>query len=285
MGTAELREKFEKQYLIMLTDSVTSLQNAPDYTLQKWIDLVLADLTAIEATSIGNLLLRSIAFHRKVVMIQALWGSPLSPGMCNAQTGPEPDLGAFIQYTPNYLGPGSRCDLENIQKGGYSILSNETLFHELVHALRWSSGKNNKGVVTDKGLVFYGNKEEFIAVVVQGIYGSARGRPVRASHTGRTAIDPELNGSYKFYAVGSEAYKFMKEFCMENAGFTGALAQFDVPFNPVRAYYEKPAVAKSISERSPIAKRRDAIMPIAKAARDFILEEIDNYRVWKANHP
>jgi len=256
------RERFERQYYIFLKPEALPDNSLMFKLRDEWLKQVLADLVKIEADPIGNLLLRSIAYHRHLVLIRPV---SIDPGAdcVGDSVGPAGLLEASIDFTPQpTTGHQSLCRLTPISSNSYQPMSDEILFHELVHALRRVSGKRaSTRVDFGKGLAFFDWKEEFIAVVVQGVYQSRNRRPVRASHHGHYEIDPELNGDYRFFQVGSEAYKYIKEFCEENPGFTTALACMDAPFNPMRAYYAKPALAKSISENSPVAAERDRIMP------------------------
>jgi hypothetical protein len=281
MGDPELQKQFETEYMIYLSDQL-SLLNSPFIKNDAWKSSVLKDLLSIRLTRVGSLLLRSIRYWGQIVWIEPFLADPTKG--CNATTAPvdknsvdgklsddpKDAVGSITHYTPSFLGPGSFCSKKDGRFGGYTNLSFETLFHELVHALRFVSGMNNKGVGMTKGLTFYGNKEEFIAVLVQGIFASELKRPVRSSHEMHFEINPELNGSYKFFSSGSEAYRFVKEFCTDNQGFTKALACIEVPFNPIRAYYEKPALAKSISLNSSVAARRDQIAGPVFALKELI---------------
>jgi len=259
---------FEERFLIFVSSTpLAQLPNYPFATPESWAAGVRADLLFISQTRVGALLLRSIRSHSRVVFIephaQGLW-------YCNAITGPEDLIGARVQYNPGHLGPGSQCAQRDVAVGGYANQSNETLLHELVHALRWVSGKNHTKAVSG-GLSFYDNKEEFIAVLTQGIYASELKRPIRSSHFLHFEIDKELEGSFDFFKTGADTYKYVKAFCHENPFFTRGLADIDVPFNPIRAYYLKPAQAKAYSH-SHTARRRDHLMPIVKAAKEYLRE-------------
>jgi hypothetical protein len=276
------QERFERQYLIFLAENYDKNPFNNSFNLENWKGLVLNDLNSIESSKIGTLLLRSISYWGNT-----LWIVPLlqkEEDNCNSVTEP-PDIltGPSIHYSPMSLGKGSFCGNQDVWLYGYLNLSYEALFHEMVHALRWVSGKNNKGVTLGKGLSFYDNKEEFIAVLVQGIWASELKRPIRSSHYRHLEIDDELKGSYKFFASGTDTYRMVKEFCSENHGFTSAIACIDVPFNPIRAFYFKPAVVKNISLKSSLAKDRDKAKPLIKAAKDFIKAELSDLDTWMAN--
>ena len=157
--------------------------------------------------------------------------------------------------------------------GGYHIDSDEILFHELVHAFRQVSGKLNTQDL-GKGLSFYGNNEEFNAVLVQGIYASERKKPIRASHWHHFEMDKNLSTSMRFFQTGEETFKWVERFCQENPGFTRALAEFELPFNPINSYYYDREQVKNFG-RSRVAKGRDATMPMAKMVVEFLKKELN----------
>lgn len=276
--------KFETQYSIFVSDAPDDNPYIPSFDFRVWQQLVTNDLNRIETTATGRKLLQSIGYWKMPVWIQPL-RKPLKGGLvCNSRTtGPPHENEAYIDYSPMFLGQGSACSQINKVPGELTKESFVSLFHELVHAFRYVSGKNKRDVPVGKGLAFYDNKEEFIAVVVEGILLSELKRPIRSSHLRYFEIDPELNGSYKFFASSTETYKFIKEFCLENRGFTGAISRMNLSFNPIRAYYEKPAVAKSISQRSATARRRDAVQPVLLETKEFIKQQLSNLDMWIDN--
>ena len=276
--------KFEKQYSIYVSEAPVENPFIPTFNFKLWMQLVANDLHEIEATKVGAALLASIGYWKIPVWIQPL-RMPLTPkGVCNSRTtGPPHQESTVLEYSPMFLGQGSACAQMNKIPGELTKQSFVTLFHELVHAFRYVSGRNKRDVAVDKGLAFYSNKEEFIAVVLEGILLSELKSAVRSSHFGYFEIDPELNGSYKFFASGTETYKYIKEFCLENKGLSGAISRMNLPFNPVRAYYEKPAVAKSISLKSATAKRRDGVQPFIKEAKEYIQQQLSDLDVWLSN--
>lgn len=281
MGNAN-QKRFEKQYSIFVQENEVKNPAMKSFTIEAWKSLVLKDLHTIESSKIGNLLLRSIGYWGMPVWIEPLLAAKPQE-LCDSKTEPPAMTGPEIFYSPMSIGAGTFCGNHDVSLGGYLNLSYETLFHEMVHALRWASGKNNKQVSPGKGLSFYGDKEEFIAVLVQGIWASELKRPIRASHTGHFTIDEALKGSFNFFASGTDTYRYVKEFCTENVGFTTALSQVNVSFNPVRAYYYKPALAKEISHKSPLAKNRDVMMPVVRATKQYIRDQLDDLSVWMDN--
>ena len=276
--------KFETDYSIYVSDAPIDNPFIKTFDFGLWLRLVAKDLDKIEATKVGKVLLRSIGYWKIPVWIQPLRMPLTSKGVCNSRTtGPPNEDSTIVEYSPMFLGQGSACEQMNKIPGELSKESFVTLFHELVHAFRYVSGRNKKDVNLGKGLAFYTNKEEFVAVVVEGILLSELKNPVRSSHFGYFEIDPELNGSYKFFGSGTETYKYVKEFCKENRGLSGAISRLNLPFNPIRAYYEKPAIAKSISQNSASGKQRDSIKPLVRGAKEYIQQQLDDLDVWFSN--
>src|SRR5262249_38653903 len=124
-----------------------------------------------------------------------------------------------------------------------------------------------------KGLSFYGTNEEFNAVLVQGIYASERKKPIRASHWHHFEMDKQLSTSMRFFKSGEETFKWVEKFCQENPGFTKALAQIDLPFNPINSFYYDREQVKNLG-RSQFAKSRDTMMPMAWMVVAFLKEHV-----------
>jgi hypothetical protein len=83
---------------------------------------------------------------------------------------------------------------------GAGSLADETLFHEMVHALRQMQGKSNP-IPTESSLVRYDNEEEYLAIVVTNVYMSANNKTqLRADHYSYAALDPSLSTSSGFLA-------------------------------------------------------------------------------------
>jgi len=241
-----------------------------------WIAAVRNDIIKISQTRVGSLLLRSIRFHGQVITIRPKGLNDCNSGTLPGDTafhGPDVDYitGADIVFSPDHYAAGGKCRLSDLAMGGYAIDSDEILFHELVHAFRQVSGKL-KAQGLGKGLTFYGTNEEFNAVLVQGIYASERKKPIRSSHWHHFEIDKNLSTSMRFFQSGEETFKWVEKFCQENPGFTKALAQIDLPFNPINSYYYDPEV--KTYGRSRVAKSRDTMMPPAKMVVEFLKEHV-----------
>ena len=289
-----MADNFEEQYLLFLVPydetgihyvpppgrpdlpASVPMHADPFPKADEWSKAVRADIVRIAGTRVGNLLLRSLKYHGQTITIR-----PSAADYCNsgAMDGFEVShsanltvgTGVDIVFNPDTYMVGSKCEAKSLAMGGYHIESNEILLHEMVHALRKVSGKLNK---TDlgKGLSFYGDNEEFNAVLVQGIYASERKQPVRSSHYHHYEIDKELNSSMRFFKSGSETFTWVEKFCLQNHGFTRALAEIGVPFNPINSYYYDREQVRNLG-RSATAKRRDTLMPLSKSAIEFLKKE------------
>jgi len=247
---------------------------APDLI---WLNAVRRDIEKISKSKVGSALLNSIKYHGVVITIQ-----PMQPGVCDDNTWPiEDDLhtgvpslsiteGPNIWFSPEQHSLDSQCEARHKVFGQLHIQSDEVLLHELVHALRMVSFKRAATrPVIGKGLALYGDTEEFIAVLVQGIYASELGRGVRASHTRHFPIDERLKGSFEFFQSGSETFKLIKQFCVDNPGFTRALSCIETRFNPLRAYYSDPGKAARMSTTR-LARDRDKFQPLIKDGYDLL---------------
>jgi len=241
-----------------------------------WTTAVRSDIVKISSTKVGRLLLCSIKFHGKVVTIR-----PKDAADCNSVTWDGDTLshsanmtlrtGADIQYNPDTYAVGGKCSAKDLAMGGYHVQSHEVLLHELTHAFRHVSGKDNI-VGLKKGLSFYGNNEEFNAVLIQGIYASERRTPIRSSHFHHFEMDKDLSTSMRFFKSGEETFKYVEKFCQENPGFTRAIAELDLPFNPINSYYYDREQIKNLG-KSTLAKSRDTTMPMAKVVVEFLKKE------------
>jgi hypothetical protein len=256
-------------------------ETQPIKDAETWINAVQNDLTTIFSSRVGKAVLSAIRWHGVSVTIQPAKG-------CGARTWPiEDDLklnkagplqisqGVSIWFSPENHVLGNACEARYTGLGQFHMESNEVLLHELVHAVRMVSFKFDLDALkaVGKGLANFDTNEEVYAVLVQGIYASERKTPVRSSHTGHFEIDPELNGSLAFFKTGTETFQYVRQFCQDNPGLTQAIADVDVPFNPLNAYYMKPSVAEKMS-RSKFAKDRDRSVPILKMVVDFVKQHV-----------
>lgn len=271
---------FEEQFGIILIPEPyrPALPAKPNVLPDVWWEhSVRTDLEAINKTKVGHALLEAIKHHGVIVSIL-----PDSvPDACSAGTLPMEDdlhardplditMGPSIYYSPERFSHGHRCQDRFKVFGQLVMDGHETLLHELVHAFRLASFKYDRQKAV-KGFSFYNNTEEIYAILVQGIYASERGRAVRGTHVGQFPIGKELDGSFAFFQTGTEAFEHVKKFCVENPGFTKAIARVETRFNPIRAYYCDPRRAEKMS-RTPVARGRDRTQPLLRGGFDFLAQ-------------
>jgi len=223
-----------------------------------YVAAVRSVLDKIYQSASGKALLRSIRFHGYVVNIIPYPGGDV----CGADVDGDYDAATGIvmptvRYTPGNFAKGGSCS--HLPGRGWA---ESILFHELVHALRdIAQGKRRvyTGIVMSGGLYRYDNFEEFIAVLCEDIYVSERNNPhtLLGDHRGIAPLDPALADSFKFFATGSQTFRFVERFCKENPGFTKLMSQVRADFNPLAAYYKDPKKALSYSN-STAAHERDA---------------------------
>jgi hypothetical protein len=218
-------------------------------------------LAWIEQSEVGRLLLVGIA--RNVLNGTrnnlAKFTAPAQPGEpirgvriqrytggdCNATEG-----NSTVNYSPWLQGPCGHIWTRISKNRG--MLPHEVLFHELVHALRDAAGHGNSMAPLSGGLKGYDNTEELIAVVVTNVYMAdptnkkADRVGLRRDH-GFGTLNPALADSLEFFASSQDAYKYIDQFCREDAWFTKKLAESKATFNPIAVYYHDQAAARSKS--------------------------------------
>jgi hypothetical protein len=227
-------------------------------------------LTWIDCTTVGRLLLNSIAWHARNTPANLQDGSvPIQPytgAACNAtinhktltRTGWSQPV---VNYSPDVFTVHGAC-YASLQKDETSrgLLPDEVLFHELVHALRGTSAQYMSLIPLSGGLKRYESREEFIAVLVTNIYITDPTKKsksgLRRDHIQNTPLEKGLDGSFEFYRSARNAYAQIAQFCNENHGFTKALASVKTRFNPIAAYYQDKEKAYRMSN-SAIAYVRD----------------------------
>jgi hypothetical protein len=106
----------------------------------------------------------------------------------------------------------------------------ETLFHELIHALRMAQGVFIRTDVPEKKEM--DDFEEFCAIVAANIYRSERGfKLLRDSHWGYDPVNKDLSNPEHYYQYYKDEivkwFASQKAFCLE-------LAQGTAAFNPLR---------------------------------------------------
>jgi hypothetical protein len=126
-------------------------------------------------------------------------------------------------------------------KVGPGDASDETLFHELVHALRYMQGQRNPVPTNDKDQK---NEEEFLAVVTTNVYISskAKGRtvPLRANHLpGAPSLSPQRETSVGFLADPENLFLMKRYYSSWYPTFRD-LSALSALFNPFREFSKQP---------------------------------------------
>ena len=227
-------------------------------------------LSWIDCTTVGRLLLNSIAWHARNTPGNLLSGGvpirPYTGAGCNAGIGhttltPTGWSQPVVTYSPDVFTLHGAC-YASLQKPetNRGLYPDEILFHELVHALRGTSAQYMSLIPLSGGLKRYDSREEFIAVLATNIYisdPSNRSKTgLRRDHIQYTPLEKGLDGSFEFYRSARNAYAQVSQFCNENRGFTKAVAAVRAPFNPIAAYYQDKEKAYRMSN-SAIAYVRD----------------------------
>jgi hypothetical protein len=241
---------FNAQYGISISPVGLAGNAARVYT-----DKVREHLTWIYRTKMGRILLASIKFHAKPVIIQPYTGTD-----CNSSGGWKTVGGAVqgtVSYSPDTFSLHGACSVNKAAANARSgLLWDEILFHELVHVFRGVSGKWNKTSLTG-ALVQYDDTEEFFAVMITNIYISDRTNRIktslRANHNKNFRPQgAKFSEPWGFFTRGPQVFSLVKQFVEENHGFSTRVATdlVDVPFNPIADYYADRYHAEDISRQA-----------------------------------
>ncbi len=228
-----------------------------------WETAVRREIVKIATVNSGQVLLNSIRFHGKWVPIthydntQGPVNAYVDPKIGTARDGRP--YGAIVYYSPHLFYPHSGyVSTDSTKNNGEQ--PDEILFHELVHAFRRVSSKRHRED-TSGGLLQYDSNEEFYAILSTNIYVSdptnKKKSGLREDHQDYAALPPGLAASFDFFKSSRDAFTLVKQFSVDNPGFTKALAGVPAPFNPLAAFFADPAKAQKESN-SAIATIRDA---------------------------
>jgi hypothetical protein len=136
-----------------------------------------------------------------------------------------------LYFTPSEWGGGeSACS-----GPGTKWPADQILFHELVHALRDMQGLSNQVPTVNTS---YLNEEEFLAIVLEGVYVSAQGgTKFRANHFDDSVLWSPLDTSKGFvdYKDNGNNAEILNYYASMWQPFFGQLANLTQPkFNPFR---------------------------------------------------
>jgi hypothetical protein len=239
---------FNAQYGIAINPVGLAGNAAKVYTAK-----VREHLTWIYRTKMGRILLASIKFHGRPVIISPYTGTDCNAGGGWITVGGQRQ--GFVNYSPDTFSLHGACSVNraaaNAKRG---LLWDEILFHELVHVFRGVSGKWAKSPLA--GLMWqYDDTEEFLAVMITNIYISDRTNRIktglRASHRGFRPLGAKFSEPWGFFTRGPEVFALVKKFVEDNHGFCTRVANdLDAPFNPIADYYADRWRAEEISKQA-----------------------------------
>jgi hypothetical protein len=265
--------EIEEFYNLELDTSLLTSKGAkPPITPEIWTEEIRTTIRTLEVSEVGLLLLRSIRASGNWAIVRPYWwpASELAgtPRERAARTDPIKKVNAprvymaMVMFSPSLYGSRTPREAGQRRKQRETLKeSHEVLFHELVHVLRMVSGKRlpEGGESLGGGLSAHNSVEEFIAVLVTNIYASRnRKTTLRGGHfVGSPNLPDEFEGSFTFFKMGAKTFPVIRDFCADNKVFCEKLSKVEAPFNPIKAFFDDPDKARSLSE-SARAKARDA---------------------------
>jgi hypothetical protein len=180
-------------------------------------------LTIISHTSVGNYLLSMIKPDAKVFVIPADWSQPTAVTWDRAE-----DEGGGIRI---YFNPSAFRRIFVSPRRAPADEAEDTLFHELVHAMRKSNDRYGGKILMNRD---FGNTEEFIATQIANIFHAARRRSdIYDSYHGEFRRKNEM---YKYLIEDAELVMALK-FFMQTEPLAKAAAFLHQPeYNPFRDF-------------------------------------------------
>ena len=214
-------------FMKVTTTSDTTLKNFIwKQELEKFEAAVFGQLKTICANPVGRKVLDLIN-KRTTVWIIPKWDDPLGPCNCDMTSPLNYDIPKDGDYTP---GAGSGDTVIQFKLA----LDDDVLFHELVHAYRYSCKKYNDWdiFVDDQGSVFVQNVEEFFAHEMENIYRSQIGGKLTKEYRLQELSNKE--DIYNFLAVNLEMITALKEFLRHDTLASIAARCFPTDYNSFR---------------------------------------------------
>ena len=175
---------------------------------------------ALDSIRSGHALFQGFRALTREVLVFPYSGSL---GQCNAYA--TSDWGMYrnkVSFSPDTWFAHTSC----AAVGSAGNAAMEILFHELVHALRFS-GKTMQRRATAE-------QEEEIAILVTNIFSSETNRPLRWRHAGFDKLPSK--DPVAFYANN---LPLIQMFCKEHPTVSLDFARIPAPFNPLREYYDR----------------------------------------------
>ena len=211
------------------TTGISSEQIRPDADSPQsrlYVSTVCRMMNNIASNRLGRLLLNAFPPHNVVYIHPMIDAARQECGGCSADTiwwnmTVKQGGGRRIAFSPDF-------DAANAE---------ETLCHELVHAMR---GSNQFARATDSIKPEYTDSEEFAAHVIENMYRSAAGKTTLDYVYGRSDGHKSLTGSKAsiyHMMVNDERQIFALKFLLSSDTFCAALSRLKWPdFNPFRDF-------------------------------------------------
>lgn len=210
---------------------------------QRYFDETRLILGQVLKTDSGNALMTALSQIQFWTSIEPYNGAH---GACNSWADPVKDMkvgsGTFrsrVWFTA-----------AQVFKSDYAGLPDEFLHHELVHAMRQTSGKWSPIGLPDE-LEQYKNWEEFYAVLLTNIYisddSNSRKSKLLGAYIKRKELEPEFSGSLTFFRRSSFVFPMIDQLCQKYQDYTQALSNVKADFNPIAAYYQDKKAAEKMS--------------------------------------
>ena len=216
--TARLRNVQKRLDDIVIDPAPTAIAKAFETEVARHLDL-------IASWPIGRVTLDSLNPNEKI------WIIPLSDeerktdcNNCSAYVfpaGPESGGGIRLYYSPG----------ESLIGNKWQISSDDTFYHELVHAMRfgWSGSWEKTEWIND-----YQDQEEFIATIMENLYLSSRGRTKFYSRYIQPSQMLSKEKLYELYSKDQQLITWFKRGTFSDAFIWAMARRSDPPFNPWR---------------------------------------------------
>lgn len=206
-----------------------------------WQAMVIGDLYMLDRSKTGKCALNFINAQHRSVTIMPFVGEDKTMGPKNAYAHPSVEADASLRGRPlrdaNYgsvlsgdgagagTGTGTWVFVHYTPWRFASAWNRPTtLLHELTHAC-----EQIEGVQTCNALSWYFDTQaEFDAILVENIYRSEKGIYLRRNHHGEDRLKGDMVPQSSGYR------KLVNSFRIRSPRLAHALAQVDVPFNPLR---------------------------------------------------
>lgn len=195
-----------------------------DAEIKAYEQTIVKLLKKIEKTQIGKMVFSRLGGTQKIWIIPANWTNPTAK---TQKWDDEQGGGIRISFNPDvfrsaYISEGKSFDA-----------TDETLCHELVHAMRYSQGTfGGKAILSGN----FGNSEEFIATQIENIYHSAVTSDPRAVYSTYLGEYKTKKKMYDFFVENAELIMALKHF-IDTEDVARQAALMPTPdYNPFRDY-------------------------------------------------